>query len=71
MFLKIFFSGDIWTALPIFTYQQIAQRLTHAHVNGSEFRTIVAIYGSYRRSGLRVQVNFQKFYIKNIFKPSQ
>ena len=47
-------NSDIWTALPIFTYQQIAQRLTHTHTSKTEFRAIVGVYGK------RMKILFDK-----------
>ena len=36
---------NIWSMLSIFTYQQIAQRLTTMHALDQPFRTLVAVYG--------------------------
>ena len=35
---------NIWPMLSIFTYQQIAQRLTTMHSLGKPFRTFIAVY---------------------------
>ena len=35
---------NIWSMLSIFTYQQIAQRLTTMHSLGKPFRTFIAVY---------------------------